>query len=165
MDEERPSTDEPESEPRPAMPAKPPVDVAMLPPMPQTARDARVPGLAIGRWMTFGCVAVLLLLVVLLLVGVNLTRRTVWMSYARVQQRLLEELPPRLPSGERLRIERNLQRYRARVETAADPLPAIGELLAEAGQALEDDRLTEAEVEALNRFLEDALEVDAGAGR
>jgi hypothetical protein len=165
MSDERPSNDAPDGEPRPEAPAKQPIDVELLASMPRVARDPRAPGGGIGRWATFGCVAVLLMLLVLLLIGVNVTRRTVWMSYARVQQRLVEELPPQLPSGERLRIERNLQRYRARVEMDPDPLPAIGALLAEAGQALQDDRLTAAEVEQLNRFLERALEADLEAGR
>jgi hypothetical protein len=160
MDEERPITEGPESEPRPEAPARPAVDVGMLPPLPARPRPDRVPGASIGRWATFGCVAVLLMLVVLLMVGVNLTRRTVWMSYARAQQRLVEELPRDLPSGERLRTERNLQRYRARLEASPDPLPAIGGLLAEAARVLDDDVLTADEVDGLNRFLEQALAAD-----
>jgi len=48
-----------------------------------------------------------------------MTKRTMWMSFARAQQRVLEELPRDLPSGERLRTERNLQRLRARNEASA----------------------------------------------
>ena len=141
---------------------KPAVDPSLLPPLPVTPRRDRVPGADLGRWATFGCVAVLLVLVVLLMFGVNLTRRTAWMSFARAQQRVLEELPRDLPSGERLRTERNLQRLRARSEASADPLPMIGGFLGQVSAALEDGRLTADEVAELNRFVEEIL--DAGGG-
>ena len=141
---------------------KPAVDPSLLPPLPVAPRRDRVPGASLGRWATFGCVAVLLVLVVLLMVGVNLTRRTAWMSFARAQQRVLEELPRDLPSGERLRTERNLQRLRARSEASADPLPVIGRFLGKSAEALDDDRLTVDEVAELNRFFEEVL--DAGEG-
>jgi hypothetical protein len=141
---------------------KPAVDLSLLPPLPVAPRRDRVPGANLGRWATFGCVAVLLVLVVLLMVGVNLTRRTAWISFARAQQRVLEELPRDLPSGERLRTERNLQRLRARSEASADPLPVIGGFLGKVTEALEDDRLTADEVAGLNRFVEEIL--DAGGG-
>ncbi len=146
-----------------AQPAKKPVvDPSLLPPLPVTPRRDRVPGANLGRWATFGCVAVLLVLVVLLMFGVNLTRRTAWMGFARAQQRVLEELPRDLPSGERLRTERNLQRLRARSEASADPLPVIGSFLGKVSVVFEDDRLTADEVAELNRFVEEIL--DAGGG-
>lgn len=106
----------------------------------------------------------MLVLVVLLMVGVNLTKRTVWMSYARAQQRLVEELPRELSSGERLRTERNLQRFRARLEATPDPFPLMGRFLGLVGAAFEDDRLTAEEVAELNHFIEDALEGDGDLG-
>ena len=121
-----------------------------------------MPGASLGRWASFGCVSVLLVLVVLLMFGVNLTRRTVWMGFARAQQRVLDELPRDLSSGERLRIERNLQRLRARAEAAADPMPLIGGFLGQASGALTDDRLTVEEVAELNRFVEEILDTDGG---
>ena len=121
-----------------------------------------MPGANLGRWASFGCVAVLLVLVVLLMFGVNLTRRTVWMGFARAQQRVLDELPRDLPSGERLRSERNLQRLRARSEATADPMPLIGSFLGQASGALEDDRLTVEEVAELNRFVEQTLDGSGG---
>ena len=161
MNDERPTGEEPESEPRPEAPAKPPIDVARLPPLPVHPRVQRSSGTNIGRWATFGCVAVMLMLVVLLLIGVQLTKRTAWMSFARAQQRLVEELPRELASGERLRTERNLQRFRARLDAIPDPFPLMGRFLGRVGDAFEDDRLTVAEVEELNGFLE--LEL-AGVG-
>jgi hypothetical protein len=141
---------------------KPAVDPRLLPPLPLRPRTERVAGANLGRWATFGCVAVLLVLVVLLMVGVNMTKRTMWMSFARAQQRVLEELPRNLPSGERLRTERNLQRLRARSEASGDPLPVIGGFLGKVTEALDDDRLTADEVAELNRFVEEIL--DAGGG-
>jgi hypothetical protein len=143
-------------------PTQPAVDPAALPPLPVRPQRDRVPGANLVRWASFGCVALLLVLVVLLMVGVNLTKRTVWMSYARAQQRVLEVLPRDLPSGERLRTERNLQRLRARAETAADPIPLIGGFLGQVSAALDDDRLSAEEVGELNRFVEEIL--DAGGG-
>jgi hypothetical protein len=141
---------------------KPAVDPRLLPPLPLRARPDRVPGANLGRWASFGCVALLLVLVVLLMFGVNLTRRTVWMGFARAQQRVIEELPRDLPSGERLRIERNLPRLRAHAEAAADPMPLIGGFLAQASAALADDRLTVEEVDELNRFIEGTFEAGGG---
>jgi hypothetical protein len=141
---------------------QPAVDPAALPPLPARPRPERASGANLGRWASFGCVALMLVLVVLLMVGVNLTRRTVWMSFARAQQRVLEVLPRELPSGERLRTERNLQRLRARAETVADPMPLIGSFLSQVSAALEDDRLTADEVAELNRFVEEIL--NAGGG-
>ena len=151
----------------PALPADQPanksaVDPTALPPLPLRPRPDRVPGANLGRWASFGCVAVLLVLVVLLMFGVNLTRRTVWMSFTRAQQRVVERLPPDLPSGERLRTERNLQRLRARSEATADPMPLIGSFLGQASGALEDDRLTVEEVAELNRFVEQTLDGSGG---
>ena len=141
---------------------KPAVDLAALPPLPVRPRPERVPGANLVRWASFGCVAVLLVLVVLLMVGVNLTKRTMWMGFARAQQRVVEQLPRDLPSGERLRTERNLQRLRARAEASADPLPLIGSFLGRVSAALDDDRLTAEEIAELNRFVEEAL--DGGGG-
>jgi hypothetical protein len=138
--------------------SKPAVDPTALPPLPVRTQPDKMPGANLGRWATFGCVAVLLVLVVLLMVGVNLTRRTVWMGFARAQQRVLQELPRELSAGERLRTERNLQRLRARSEASADPLPLIGSFLGQASAALADDRLTVDEVADLNRFVEEILD-------
>jgi len=144
---------------------KPAVDPAALPPLPLRPRPDRVPGANLGRWASFGCVALLLVLVVLLMFGVNLTRRTVWMSFARAQQRVVDQLPRELPSGERLRTERNLQRLRARSEASVDPLPLIGSFLGQVSAALVDDRLTVDEVTELNRFVEQTLDDGRGEPR
>lgn len=137
---------------------KPAIDPNALPPLPLRPRAERAAGANVGRWASFGCIALMLVLVVLLLVGVNLTRRTVWMSFARAQQRLVEELPRDLPSGERLRTERNLQRLRARIEASPDPLPLIGGFLGRVSEALDDGRLTAGEVADVNRLMEQTID-------
>ena len=148
-----------------AVPAeKPEIDVSLLPALPVHPRSQRVPGSNIGRWATFGCVAVMLMLVVLLVIGVNLTKRTVWIAYARAQQRLVESLPAELESGERMRTERNLQRFRARLEITADPFPVMGDFLGRVSAAFDDDVLSIGELADLNRFIEVNLEQsEAGA--
>ncbi len=139
-------------------PARPAIDVSQLPSLPTLPRSQRMPGTNIGRWATFGCVALMLILVVLLVIGVNLTKRTVWMAYARAQQRVVEALPRDLPSGERMRTDRNLQRFRARLDVTAEPMPLMGQFLAEVTTALEDDVFSAEEVDGLNRFMEDVLD-------
>jgi hypothetical protein len=137
---------------------RPPIDLSRLPQMPVHPRSQRAAGSNIGRWATFGCVAILLMLVVLLVIGVNLTKRTMWMAYARAQQRLVEELPDEIGSGERMRTERNLQRFRARVEITEDPFPLMGDFLGRVTSAFDDEALSVEEVSDLNRFLERSLE-------
>ena len=149
---------EPQSIEEHETPARPAIDVSLLPSLPTHPRSQRMPGTNIGRWATFGCVALMLILVVLLVIGVNLTERTVWMAYARAQQRVVEALPRELSSGERMRTERNLQRFRARLDMTAEPMPLMGQFLAEVTTALEDDELGTEEVDGLNLFMEDVLE-------
>lgn len=117
-----------------------------------------MPGTNIGRWATFGCVALMLILVVLLVIGVNLTKRTVWVAYAQAQQRVIEALPRDLPSGEQMRTDRNLQRFRARLDMTAEPMPLMGQFLAQVTTALEDDELSTEEIEGLNGFMEEVLD-------
>jgi hypothetical protein len=156
-----PTPDEP-TDPKPDQTVgageRPSIDVSKLPEVPTFPRPHRTPGTNIGRWATFGCVAVLLLLVVLLLFGVNLTKRTMWMAYARAQQRLVESLAAEVDSGERMRTERNLQRFRARLEITEDPFPLMGDLMGRITAALEDESVSAEELSELNAFLEHSLE-------
>ncbi len=137
---------------------RPAVDVSQLPSLPTHPRSQPMPGTNIGRWATFGCVVLMLVLVVLLVIGVNLTKRTVWMAYARAQLRVMETLPRDLPSSERMRTERNLQRFRARLDMTAEPMPLMGQFLAQVTASLEDDELSVEEIEGLNRFMEEVLD-------
>lgn len=137
---------------------RPAIDVSMLPALPVHPRSQRSPASNVGRWATFGCVAVMLMLVVLLAIGVNLTKRAVWMAHARAQQRLVESLPTGLASGERMRTERNLQRFRARLEIVEDPIPAMGEFLRLVTASLDDDVLDGDELADINRFMEESLD-------
>jgi hypothetical protein len=136
---------------------QPAIDVTQLPTLPAHPRSQRMPGTNIGRWATFGCVAAMLMLVVLLVIGVHLTKRTVWMAYARAQQRILDSAPAETSSGERMRTERNLQRFRARLDTEPDPMPLMGRFLGHVTEAFEDDRITADELDNLNDFMEGVL--------
>jgi hypothetical protein len=57
-----------------------------------------------------------------------------------------------------MRTERNLQRFRARLDMSADPMPLIGQFLNEVTGVFEDDRLAMEEIEDLNQWLEDTLD-------
>ena len=151
-------TEDRQSGERAETPVRPAIDVSQLPSLPTHPRSQRMPGTNIGRWATFGCVALMLILVVLLVIGVNLTKRTVWMAYARAQQRVIEALPRDLPSGEQMRTDRNLQRFRARLDMTAEPMPLMGQFLAQVTTALEDDELSTEEIEGLNVFMEEVLD-------
>jgi hypothetical protein len=140
-------------------PAAEPV-VPALPTMPPSRRSYG--GTGIGRWASFGCLAVMIILVVVLLIGVGMTKRTAWIAVTRAERRVVEELPRALSSGERLRIERNLQRFRARLEVADDPFPLMGQFLDEIQTALADDELSTEEVTDLNLFLEGVFDQDLG---
>jgi hypothetical protein len=117
-------------------------------------------GTNIGRWASFGCLAVMIILVVVLVIGVGMTKRTVWIAVARAQQRLIQDLPRDLSSGDRLQIERNLQRFRARLELQADPLPLMGEFLNRVQAAFADDELSTDEVADFNFFFESVIDGD-----
>jgi hypothetical protein len=161
VSDETPTREEPEdrqSGEQAETPVRPAIDVSQLPSLPTHPRSQQMPGTNIGRWATFGCVALMLILVVLLVIGVNLTKRTVWMAYARAQQRVIEALPRGLPSGEQMRTDRNLQRFRARLDMTAEPMPLMGQFLAQVTTALEDDELSTEEIEGLNGFMEEVLD-------
>jgi hypothetical protein len=82
-----------------------------------------------------------------------------WMAYARAQQRLVEGLPSEVGAGERMRTERNLQRFRARLEIIEDPFPLMGDFMGRATTALADDSVSAEELSELNRFLEQSLQL------
>ncbi|MFV2074251.1 MAG: hypothetical protein ACC742_16620, partial [Thermoanaerobaculales bacterium] len=111
-----------------------------------------------GRLPLVGCAVGIVLLIVALVIGVSLVRRSVWMTAERARRQVVQGLPFKLPPGERLRMTRNLDRFRTILETSPDPYPMMGEFVSRVRAAFEDGRLTTEEIEELNLFLEEKIE-------
>lgn len=114
------------------------------------------------RWASVGCAAVVVALLVLLVVGVGLTKRTAWIAFARGRQRLVEVAGREHPT-ERLRTRRNLELFAARLRASRDPYPILGEFLARERSAFADGRLDADELADLNRFLAGGSPAGTGA--
>lgn len=110
-------------------------------------------GRGCSRWVVYFGAAGVLILVVFLFATARFMERSLVSLALRARQRVLNRLPPDLPPAERARTERNLERLEARL-TQADRGPLLGEFLAQVTTALEDQRLTAAEVEQINRVLD-----------
>ena len=111
-----------------------------------------------GRLPLAGCAIGIVLLIAALVIGVSLVRRSVWMTVDRTRQQVVQGLPFQLPPGERLRMTRNLERFRTILETSPDPYPMMGEFVNRVRAAFEDGRFTAEEIEELNLFLEGKIE-------
>jgi hypothetical protein len=124
----------------------------------QAARDAKWDsGGRPGKWTTIGCGLGIVILIGALFAGSSLLRRTVWAGYAGTSQRLMSSLPGDLPPGERMRLQRNLERFGVHVKQRTDDYADLGDFQKQARAALEDRRLTRDEVEGLNALLESKL--------
>ncbi len=108
------------------------------------------------RWRFYGCLAGTLVLIALLVVGTQMVRNTVWLSFAQSHRRLAAELGG-LPPAERVRTTQNLQRLGERLRAMDDPYPTIGEFQRRVRQALADGRLSPDEAASLNAFMEEAV--------
>ena len=114
-----------------------------------------------GKWTTIGCGLGLLVLIAALFAGSSLLKKTVWAGFSGTGNRLVSNLPADLPPGERMRLTRNLDRFTAQVKQQDDPYEAMGEFQRLARTAMEDQRITQDEVEELNEFLEAHLPLDS----
>jgi hypothetical protein len=97
-------------------------------------------------------------LVLLLVVGYRSMRQTVWMGYRASNQRILDNLPRRLPGGEMNRTHANLERWRVHLGDLGDPYGEIGAFVALTRDLFEDRMLTIEEVGRLNAFIEERLD-------
>jgi hypothetical protein len=97
-------------------------------------------------------------LVAILLVGLSVLRRGVWVSMDQGRQAVVQNLPFDLPPGERQRIIKNLDRLRALLEASDDPYPIMGEFMTRVRAVLKDGRLTGDEVGGLNIYIEQVIE-------
>jgi hypothetical protein len=104
------------------------------------------------RWRLYGCLAGTLVLIALLIVGTQMVRNTVWLTFAQSHRQLVAELA-RLQPPDRVRTTQNLQRFTERLRAMDDPYPVIGEFQRRVREALADGRLTREEVEALDAFM------------
>ena len=97
-------------------------------------------------------------LVAILLVGLSVLRRGVWVTLDQGRQAVVQNLPFDLPPAERKRTMKNLDRLRAVLEASDDPYPTMGEFMTRVRAVLEDGRLTVDEVGGLNVFIERVIE-------
>ncbi|MEJ2580494.1 MAG: hypothetical protein P8127_02470 [Acidobacteriota bacterium] len=111
-----------------------------------------------SRLTVYGCLAGLVLLVAMLIVGTSMVRRTVWINMDRGRRLVVQSLPHDLPAAERQRTIRNLDRFRLVLEASKDPYPTMGDFMNRVRDMLEDGRFTAEEVGGLNVYLERVIE-------
>jgi hypothetical protein len=154
--DEPPIIDEPDSEPTPAEAPAPPEYV--YEPRPQD-KEAWKEGSGCGnRIPLYGCIIGAGLLIVALIAGTSMMRRTVWLNMDRGRRAVVQALPADLPPAERARTTRNLEHFHAVLEASKDPYPVMGEFMRRVRTILADGRLTAEEVGGLNVYLERIIE-------
>ncbi len=97
-------------------------------------------------------------LIAILLVGLSVLRRGVWVTMDQGRQAVVQSLPFDLPPAERRRVIQNLDRFRAVLEASDDPYPTMGEFMTRVRAVLKDSRLTVDEVGGLNVYIERVIE-------
>jgi hypothetical protein len=97
-------------------------------------------------------------LVAILMVGLSVLRRGVWVTMDQGREAVVQMLPFELPPAERQRIMKNLDRFRALLEASDDPYPIMGEFMTRVRAVLKDSRLTVDEVGGLNVYIERVIE-------
>jgi hypothetical protein len=141
--------------PAPQQPVAP--DVFVVPP--STGEEAWRGGSGCGpRAKIYLTIIAVAGLVAVLLVGLSVLRRGVWVSMDQGRQAVVQNLPFDLPPGERQRIIKNLDRFRALLEASDDPYPIMGEFMTRVRAVLKDGRLTGDEVGGLNIYIEQVIE-------
>jgi hypothetical protein len=111
-----------------------------------------------SRLPLYGCLFGLVLLVGSLIAGTSMMRRTVWVNLERAQRAVAQSLPRNLPAAEVQRTMKNLERFRALLESSKDPYPEMGEFVSRVRAVLEDGRFTAEEVGGLNVYIERVIE-------
>ena len=136
-----------------------PVAVDVFMPPPSSGNEAWRSGSGCGPRARIYLMAVALAgLIAILLVGMSVLRRGVWVSLDQGRQAVVQNLPFDLPPGERQRTMKNLDRFRAFLEASDDPYPIMGEFMTRVRAVLEDGRLTADEVSGLNVYIERVIE-------
>ena len=111
-----------------------------------------------SRLPLYGCLFGLVLLIGSLIAGTSMMRRTVWVNLERAQRAVAQSLPRNLPAAEVQRTMKNLERFRAVLESSKDPYPEMGEFVNRVRAVLEDGRFTAEEVGGLNVYFERVIE-------
>jgi len=163
MDENH-TNDEIEKEPEAPEPIKPvpattpPGDVFIPPP--SSGNEAwRGGGSGCGpRARLYLMIVAAAALVAILLVGLSVLRRGVWVTMDQGRQAVVQNLPFDLPPAERQRTIKNLDRFRRLLEASDDPYPMMGEFMTRVRAVLKDGRLTVDEVSGLNVYIERVIE-------
>jgi hypothetical protein len=114
-------------------------------------------GPSLSRWTTYGCAAGVLVLIVVLILGVALTKRMAWAAMDRSQRRLMAAVEQRNQPGVRMRTRRNIDRFRTQLRVTRDPYPKMGEFMKRVQAALEDGELSDQEIVDINEYLESIL--------
>jgi len=136
-----------------------PVEFDVFMPPPSTGKEAWRGGSGCGPRARIYLMAVALAgLVAILLVGMSVLRRGVWVTLDQGRQAVVQNLPFDLPPGERQRMMKNLDRFRAFLEASDDPYPTMGEFMTRVRAVLKDGRLTVDEVSGLNVYIERVIE-------
>lgn len=160
MSDDDPIRDQPPAADRPPPPTavddgvrvRPPVKPLELPP-PRRTTDLGASGCR--RPALVGTVALALVLVMLLVIGVKLTRRTMWLTAERAMERVRREaLEAPLAPAERDRLLAALRHFQERLPLMSDPFPVIGTFLGRVQADLADGRLSREEALALTELLE-----------
>jgi hypothetical protein len=111
-----------------------------------------------SRLPVYGCILGVAVMIAVLMAGTAMTRKTVWANMERGRRAVARALPPDLPSEQRARTTRNLDRFKAVVEASKDPYPVMGEFMKLVRAFLADQRLVSDEIEELNLFIEKAID-------
>jgi len=111
-----------------------------------------------SRLPLYGCLFGMALLIGILIIGTSMMRRTVWVNLERAQRAVVQSLPRNLPAAEVQRTIKNLERFRAVLESSKDPYPEMGEFVNRVRAVLKDGRFTADEVGGLNVFIERMIE-------
>lgn len=107
-----------------------------------------------SRWMVYAGAAGVMVLMLFLFASTRVVERGLDGVARRACARLAERLPPELSVAERVRTERNLGLFEEQLRAGAVEGRVVGGFLSRASDALEDGRLTVAEVAEVNRFLD-----------
>jgi hypothetical protein len=142
-------------------PAKPQprgaIDPRLLPALPPPSSKSWDRRVNPRSWYLLGCSAGVVVLVVVIVAGYLGLRRTVWRTFDEMGEAVERSVVVDVPKSERVRLERNLARFREQVESSPNPYPAIGRFVSLAREVVADWAVDRAEVERLNAFLRDEL--------